>query len=347
MRWTIAALCFLAACRHQPQSYTLKMEGRMQVLAPPVSKPQIKSARKHPRVKMGCDIDTEPFAVEWHGNTAKIAVKVETYYVTPPMSRAQGADPTVSIAATGERMDVDSLTQMEAFREALAAKQDSGCFRDEEAARLRETIAETFPFPPSIAVYLRFGTYPRTGFVDLMPGFVLRLVSPAGVDPDVSFYSVTRAAGDRTRIALASGAGKVLTVPEAPAYVRYRYWTGASAHNFRTTILGAPGRRMLRDATSQFLADPEKFCEKPGEGIFCQSVAVTVGMNAGFYVRVNGRDIFTRIGGTVGEALGDAQNGLREVGRRQALPQNVTVRRMYLGKLIPVKVDGSANIASL
>jgi hypothetical protein len=64
-------------------------------------------------------------------------------------------------------------------------------------------------------------------------------------------------------------------------------------------------------------------------------------MNVGFHVRVNGAEVFVRIGGTVGEALGESRNGLRAAS--STLPQAVTVRRMFHGKLIPVKVDGAAN----
>jgi hypothetical protein len=347
MRWTLAILFgFLAACRHPV--YLLKQDGRTQILAPPSASPEIRSARKHPSRKTECDVESESFSVAWHGNTARVAVKPETYYAPPPEQQQQQGTPAVAIAESGPRIYVDSLEGLQKFREALAAKEDAGCFRHEEASHLQHAITERFPFSPQIAVYLRFGAYTQTSFFDLTPEFILRLVSPTGGDPDLSFYAITRAPGDdRMRITLRSGAGKSLTGPETPEYFRYLYWTAASAHNFRATILGVPERRMLPDATSQFLADPDKFCETPGPGIFCRSVAVTVGMNVGFYARVNGRDTFVRIGGTVAEALGDAQNGLREVGRRQERPQNVTVRRMYRGRLIPVKVDGSASISSL
>jgi hypothetical protein len=334
----------LAACRHQPQAYLLKQEGRTQLLTPPASKPEIKQARSHPAQKNGCDIEAESFSVAWHGNTARVAVKAEMYYAaTPPPGQAQGT-PDVTVQESGPRVYVDSMAQLEGFRETLAAREDAGCFRDDEGAHLRQAITESFPFPPQIATYLRFGTYMRTGFIDLMPDFVMRLVSPAGADPDVSFYDVKAVPGDgRVRITLASGAGKALAVPEKPAYFRYLYWTGGSAHNFRTTILGVPERTMLHAATEQFLADPEGYCAKPGAGIFCESIAVTVGMNAGFYVRVNGKDTFVRLGGQLGEALGEATNGMRLLRGAQPVPQNVTVRRMYRGKLIPIKLDGSVN----
>jgi hypothetical protein len=77
--------------------------------------------------------------------------------------------------------------------------------------------------------------------------------------------------------------------------------------------------------------------------VFCQSIAVTVGMNAGFYVHINGKDVFVRLGGQIAEALGEARNGMRPVRGPQPPLQNVTVRRMYHGKLIPIKVDGPAN----
>jgi hypothetical protein len=348
MRWGVAILVvLLAGCRHQPLAYTLRQEGRTQLLTPPVSKPEIKKARSRPAQIKGCDVVAESFSVEWHGNTARVGVKTEVYFApAPPPGEPQGA-PAVTIAESGPRMFVDSLAQLETFRDALAAREDSGCFRDEESLHLRQAISEAFPFPPQIAVFLRFGTYTRTGYFDLVPDFVLRLVSPAAGEPDVSFYEVKTAPGGRMRITLASGAGKALAAPEESAYFRYLYWTGGSTHSFRTTILGVPERAMLRDATDQFLANPDGYCAKPGAGIYCQSIAVSVGMNAGFYVRINGKDAFIRLGGELREALGEARNGMRLVRGAQPVPQNVTVRRLFHGKLIPIKVDGATNILSL
>ena len=346
MRWIVAILvCLLAACRHP--AYLLKPEGRTFILTPPKSKPEIKNARRHPSRKTECDIESESFSVAWHGNTARVGVKPETYYAPPAEQQKQQGTPAITIAESGPRVYVDSLAALEKFRDALAAKEDAGCFRHAENLQLRQAITERFPFSPQIAVYLRFGAYTRTSYFDLTPEFVLRLVSPTGGEPDLSFYAVTRAAGDdRMRITLLSGSGKALTGPETPAYFRYLYWTGASAHNFRATILGARDRKALEDATEHFLSEPD--CEKRGEGVFCQSIAATVGTNAGFYVRVNGRDVFVRIGGTLGEALGEAPDGMRELGRGQVLPPSATVRRMYRGKLIPVNVEGPAkNIFSL
>ena len=336
MRWTLAVLfCLLAACRHP--AYTLARQGRSQILTPPPSKPEIKNARRHPSAKTGCDIESESFTLAWRRDTARVNVKPETYFAPPvePQPSAGG----ITIRETGPRMYSDSLAQLEKFRVAIAAREDAGCFRDDESARLRQAITETFPFPPQIAAYLRFGTYTQTGSIDLIPGFFLRLVSPNGAEPDVSFYAIT--GDDQVRITLASGAGKALAIPENPGYYRYLYWTGASEHNFRTTVLGAPDRKTLHDATGQFLSSPETFCAKPAPAVFCQSIAANVGMNVGFHVRANGAEVFVRMGGTIGEALGESQNGLRAAGR--TLPQNVTVRRMFHGKLIPIKVDSAPN----
>jgi hypothetical protein len=62
-------------------------------------------------------------------------------------------------------------------------------------------------------------------------------------------------------------------------------------------------------------------------------------MNVGFHVRVNGAEVFVRVGGTVGEALGESQNGLRAAGR--TLPQVQSVRRIFHGKPIPIKFEGN------
>src|SRR5271156_1917361 len=103
----VILVCVLGACRHQPQAYLLKQEGRTQLLTPPPSKPEIKNARKHPAEKKGCDVEGESFSVAWHGNTARVSVKTETYYAPTPESQTQGTDPTISIAESGQRIHVD------------------------------------------------------------------------------------------------------------------------------------------------------------------------------------------------------------------------------------------------
>jgi hypothetical protein len=337
----IGLVCFLAGCRHRVQVYTLKQEGRTQLLTPPVSKPEIKKARSHPAQKKGCDVEAESLSVAWHGNTARVSVKAEGYYAPPPAPGQPQGPPGVAIAETGPRIYVNSIAQLEGFREALLAREDAGCFRPDEGAHLRQAITETFPFSPQIAAFLRYGAYVQTGSFDLTQGFVLRLVTPHGTDPDISFYAVTPVPrDDRVRITFVSGAVQPLTIPEKPAYYRYLYRTGGPVP-FLATILGAQDRQTLQSAVAQFMLDPKTFCENPGAGVVCQSVEV--GMNAGFNVRINGKDVFVRLGGHLAEALGEASNGMRALSGPQALPQNVTVRRMFHGKLIPIKVDGALN----
>ncbi len=341
MRWIAVLLCLLfAACRHRPQQYTLSAQGPTQVLIPPPSKPEIRNARSRPRQKNGCDVESGAFSVTWHGNTARVEMKAETYYAPPAPPGQPSSSGAVSIAEVGPRVYVDSIAQLDKFREALEAREEEGCLRGDEAPRLRQAITEAFPFPPGVAVYLRFGAYTRTSFFDLTTGFLLRLVTPPVAHPDISLYAITRAPGsDRMLIKLVSGAGKGLTLPEAPAYFRYLYRTSGAGHKFLATIVGAPDRRTLRDATSRFLADPDGFCSNPGPGVFCQSV--DVGMNAGFYVRINGKDTFVRLGGTVGEALSDTQSGFRAIGQPRTVPRVQSVKRMFHGKLVPIQFDGN------
>src|ERR1700732_2847416 len=109
MRWTLAILfCFLAACRHQPQAYMLKQEGRTQLLQPPVSKPEIKNARNHPAQKNGCDVEAESFSVAWHGNTARVALRAETNYAPAASPNQPSGTTGVNIAESGPRVYVDS-----------------------------------------------------------------------------------------------------------------------------------------------------------------------------------------------------------------------------------------------
>lgn len=343
MRWFIAVFFgLLVSCRHPV--YSLTGTGRTQILAPPVSKPQIHNARRSPARKTGCDVESGSFSLAWRGNTARVTASAESYYASAdtPQPQPQPANPGITVAVSGPRIYVDSMAQLQDFRGAIDQKEDAGCLRQEESSHLRQAITEAFAFPPQIAAYLRFGPYTRTGFMDLIPGFLLRLVSPGGSQPDVSFYAVSAVPGDdRVRIGLTSGSGKDLSVPVAAAFYRYLYWTGASAHNFRATILGAPNRPALQQATHRFLSDPDVYCSNPAPGVYCQSIAVTVGMNVGFHVRINGRDVFVRMGGAVYEAVGENTAGLYAIGRGRALPQIQSVRRMFHGKLIPIRFEGN------
>lgn len=337
MRWFLAAsFCLLTGCVHS--AYTLARQGRTQVLTPPPVKPEIRHARSHPAHKNGCDIEGDSFSLTWRGNTAKVAAKTESYFVTPPKSGQQSQASGVTITESGPRIYMDPLAELESFRQAVTAREDKGCLKGDEAAQLEQSIAETFAFPPQIAAYLRFGTYTQTGFIDLTPGLVLRLVRLAGTNTDFSIYAVTRVEhSDRVRIMPVVGGG--LSGTEKPAYYRYLYRTGASSHNFLATILGATDRDALHEATNLFTADPEGYCAKPAAGVSCRSL--NAGVNAGFNVRINGTEVFVRLGGSLGEAIGETRAGLRTIGPRAPLPQVKSFRRSFHGKMIPVKFEGN------
>jgi hypothetical protein len=343
MRWTITILvAFFAGCHKSPQAYTLVRQERNLLLTPPPSKPDIKNARRHPARKNGCDIESASFSVTWRGNRAHVEAKPEAYYAPPESPKAQSGTAAITIAESGPRMFSDALAQLDAFRDAIAAKEDAGCLRGDEGAHLSQAITETFAFPPQIAAYLRFGAWTRTGVIELTPGFLLRLVTFAGGTPNVSLYSVVRAPdGLRVRIALVSGEGGGLEIPATPGFYRYLYRTGASAHNFLATILGSTERDVLTEATRQFQADPDGYCDKPSAGVFCQGVKV--GVNAGFNVRVNGQQVFARMGGGLSEAVSETNAGVIGMGRPRAVPHVQSVRRLYHGQLIPIQFDTASN----
>jgi hypothetical protein len=333
MRWILAvSICVLVACRHP--MYTLARQGRTPILTPPARKPEIKNARSHPEAKTGCDVTAGPFSLTWRGNTARVSAKTEEYFAPPAGEVAQPSPAGVAIRETGPRMYKDSLADIDKFREAIAAKAQVGCLRMEDAARLEGSITETLPFPPQIAAYLRFGVFLQTGFVDLGEGSLLSVLSPVENSFDISLYAAQKGEAGRVRIAQISGAGKALALPDAALYFRYVYWTGASAHNFRATILGADQRPALAAATAKFLDDPEGYCAGPATGVFCQTIGPQAGMNAGFYVKVNGVDTFARVGGTVGEALTDPKKPRQQITVK-------SVRRLYRGKYIPVTFEGN------
>lgn len=305
----------LAACRHQPLAYTLVPKGPQVILIPPIrTSTEVLIPHARQRLAPDCDIAGDWISLNWRGKTARIR-----------MTESEG-DP-----GGPDRMLTDTLKSIEAFRAALLADVDKGCLTTEERSRLVTSITERFALPPLTAYNLRFGAFVQSGFVELTPDFRLKVVSPLPSGVEVAFYSIT-AKDDRMLLALDSfttnppgtAPAPPLSLPASPNYFRVLFWTSLSSANHYSTILVAANHSGLENATRRFQAQPDGSCRIAlGPGVTCIPVPPAWAVNAELRVRVNGRDAFVGIGGTVREAVG--------------ADRQVQVQRMFQGRLIPVK----------
>lgn len=319
---TIAVLAALATgCRHAPLSYQLQGQGRSLVLIPPVpaasAEINIAKARKAVRPRTGCDIEGEIVSVQWHGRAARVQFK-STQFI------AVEADPRLN-----NPMYTDSLKSLEDFRSALVDRETKGCLRGDEGGRLLKTIAERFPLPPMIAYYLRFGTVGHAGYFDLTPDFRVMVVSPGTGGADIAYYAAIPAPkDDRVRIVLTSESKRPVSFPDSFVYVRLLFWTLLSSANHYATVLTAPDKTILAEATRRFQAESEGSCESAiAAGATCKTLPANFALNPELRVRVNGRETFVPLGATVRAATG------REI------PKTLQVRRLFQGRSIAVKFD--------
>jgi hypothetical protein len=360
----VGVLLLLAGCRPAPMNYELRRLGSDLILFPPVrtSAPNtsdfrvsIKNARKHPSARTGCDFEGELVSLRWHGNTAEVSLKSETYFAEPA-----NQDP----AAARRGLYIDPLVSLEAFRASLVALEAKGCLRSEEDKRLRRALAESFPLPPEVASFFQFGSYDVTGFFDLTPDFRMQVVSPVylnGATPspdhlagyEVANYVFTGAHNDdRIRISLFSankallGKSPVeesklqngLSFPKSFGYFRLLFRTDESSTNriTRAILLYASDNMKLNEATKARLAGPENFCRTLSvSGVTCFTFPANFGVSPELRVRANGRETFVRVGGMVLDAL-------ESLGPGAEAPKTLQVRRFFRGQLIPVRFDASS-----
>jgi hypothetical protein len=358
---TMATL--VSGCRHSPAplNYQLVRQGSAAILIPPahIAAPSapvfdfsLKNARRSARPSFNCDIESEVITLRWRGRTARLSLKPTSFSTAPAPGNAEPNHQTIFL---------DPLQNLEKFRGDLEKLETNGCLSSGEAARLRVAISEKLPLPPDAAYRFRYGSFDLTGRFDLTSDFRLQIVTPvystATADStkqtigfETAYYVFKSAPNeDRVRISLSSvtetdrgkppvaksAASNPLPFPDVAGYFRIAFRTDASASEHITiaTILSAPDRNTLEEATRQRESGPADSCEAvTAPRATCMTFPPKIGVGPELRVLVNGQEAFVQIGGSVADAIGFNKPLMTIV-------KTLQVRRLYQGRLIPVKFD--------
>lgn len=285
-------------------------------------------------------------AIQWFGNTAEIRIKPDSYFPAPGDQRPEEVAP---------RVYLDSFQNLGAFRRDLKDRIVNGCLRSDESQRITRTIAESFPLPPGISNFIRFGGGP-TGFVDLTPEMRLKVVMPVRrsdhtkeiVGYQIAYYRVTSASTDaRVKISFdsastseskeapadQSASAQLLAFPASFRFYRLVFRTALSSSDHLAVILSADDEAVLNEATRPFEMKRDPSCEALSiSRATCMTPAAATAVNLGFSVSVNGKQVFVPLGGTLSNALQTGEPG-------SEIPATLRIRRLFRGHLRAVKFD--------
>jgi hypothetical protein len=166
---------------------------------------------------------------------------------------------------------------------------------------------------------------------------------------ETAYYDVQRRGDGTLKIALRSVeqlAGRATTKKSRPTtaplriadsarYVRLFFRAWRVSGDYRIALLATRETGVLDAMTSEFEADPERFCRETNrDRATCLSVPMEMMLTAEMKVRANGKAAYVPVGGSVGELLRSA--GIRQPG---GVVKGLQVLRPYEGALAPVEFD--------
>lgn len=359
-------LALVAGCRHAAVSYELRRQETVTVVVPPAEAAGgdapgreviIGNARRQAESGADCDIAGPPLTLHWNGNTAEVDLKPQSYFAE--LGSEEPAAPGVSFTPL-QRLQLAPLESLDAARNDILGLGTKGCASPKESQDLLRAVVEKLALPPGVASTLLFGSWGTTGVFDLTSDFRLQVISPvyaesaSGPAPQAighedAYYAFRAAEGDdRVRISLDSVsetvAGKQpaekfwtqnhFPFPESFSYFRLLLRQDVSSHLTIATVLSAPDRAKLDEATRQRRSSPSGSCQEVSvPGATCISFPSNFGVNPELRVRVNGKEVFAD---RVREAMD--LSAARPM-MFQTAPQTLKVRRLFQGRLIPIKFD--------
>jgi hypothetical protein len=127
---------------------------------------------------------------------------------------------------------------------------------------------------------------------------------------------------------------------QSPGYFRLLFMADDNAATVRVTraiMLFAPDQTRLAQAVASRQVSAENYCATLAlPGLTCTIFPRNFGVSPELRIRTNGEDFYIRVGGFLKEAidLRDAENGP---------PKTLKVRRLFRGRLVPVKFDSNSN----
>jgi hypothetical protein len=333
----------------------------------------LKNARAQSASAGGCDIDGDVMSLRWQGTTAVVSLRTQSF-VTPvadqPSNETGGGsfvDPLVAM----EKFHADLLDRQ--TRGCLRPDENTRLRRAiVENLPLPPAIAYFFDLG-SYDVTGYFDLTPDFRMLttsplyrpdsDLTPENLIGYETAHYVfvaDPkfdakaaSTSANSFTAAAdsnGDRIRMALSRATEVIngnpavekrtlrndLHFPESPGYFRLLFMADDNAATVRITraiLLSAPNQTRLTQAVASRQDSAERFCATLAvPGVTCIIFPRNFGVSPELRVRTNGQDFYIRVGGFLQEAI-DLKNP------DDGPPKTLNVRRLYRGRLVPIKFD--------
>jgi hypothetical protein len=352
--WALAgAVLGLAGCSHAVLAYRLEGRGADEILVPPraawpVETPAVRATlanvRRAEAPGIACDIEGSLISVKWHGRDADVEFRPERL---APNSAGEGSTAKVM---------VDPLLGVEAFRRSLTEIEARGCIGPGESYSFRQALAQKLPLPPFLSYRLLVGSFDLTGAFDLSSDFRLAITSPVYADAaresaaqltghETAYYSlVSSGSPDHVRIALATVTETPLSgtpvkartpqnhfpISESLAYWRVLFRSEQAGGNSitRAILLSAANGTELDRTQEKIRQASTDFCASAsGPDVSCYAFPASSAVNPELRVMANGKPVFVQASyATLGGAV-DVQ----------PLPKDLRVRRLFEGRLIPVK----------
>jgi hypothetical protein len=176
------------------------------------------------------------------------------------------------------------------------------------------------------------------------PGPIQATVSPGLEGYETSYYAVRRAGADGVTLRLESveqnrvgaitrvskPAGFTLNPPANAWHFRLLFLRRVSKSDRDITLLGAPDRRTLTEASQRIetAADSLEAC-RAERAAWCLAVPTLSAVTPELLVKVNGKPVSVGVGGNVAEAVGKA-------GAPRQVAASLRVLRPWRGKMIPI-----------
>ena len=329
----MAALVAMAGCakrsaQRMAYHYRGPIGGAMETLRPPVPAPLDSTGHVNLRIKIGkakakpAECVAELPSIHFHRDRTRALVKVNLEGASDP-----------------SRIPVELLDSFQQLHMRLSGFEQIGCLKKGEADAVFLRVLEYLEMPSQTLYYLRYGSFPQTGYFDLDARFRLQVISPvkdgtfSGFET-ISYFVRPAKAGPGFQLIPTSYVAGPLRFPEEPAFYRLFFLSRSSASDRDITILAAPSRELMELATVQHLASTVGCPSGLPTGVQCIAAPPHVAVAPELAVLAQGATVYVPLGGRVADALRSA--GEREPAK---VVSELHILRPYQGKLVPVQFD--------
>lgn len=321
--WRVALVCLLCAGCAVKQPNTFRLKNNL--LIPPASAETAVQRKLMVPERLACS--PSPLPIKARGKRTEFTVRPEELAKLPPA----------------------------AIRTWTVALEEKGCLPS--GNNLAEQIAYAVPLKPNTAFQLLYANDRQSGWLDILPGMRLQVVSPILRDEKVDPFEISKVTGTDSAInvelksnsnvlgfetswytvdggrIVAGQAERVISgkseAHPSPDFFRlqpearvYRIYYKANQTGFTQLIAAA---RHTSDFPAQLSS-----CEQMPAG-WCMSIPLRVAVNPLIRVQVNGKETLVHLGSSVGEAI------RRGGGQIDAALPHLTVRKPYKGSSVPIE----------